>query len=50
MAKTDKKANVISLEVFEQICDYMIDNNRRIIDEGKIPVTISICGDCGIGR
>ena len=42
--------NTINLEEFEQIFNYLIDNNRRLVSEGKNPTAIGIVGESGIGK
>lgn len=42
--------NEITLSEFKEIFKYVIENNKRLVDEGKNPVCISSTGSCGIGK
>lgn len=42
--------NEITLKEFSEIFKYVIENNKRLVDEGKNPVCISATGSCGIGK
>lgn len=42
--------NEINLQEFKNILNYLIDNNKRLVDEGKYPIAINICGPAGIGK
>ena len=42
--------NTITLEEFKDICNYLLDNNRRLVDEGKNPTAIGIIGNAGLGK
>lgn len=42
--------NSINLEEFKEIFNYLVKNNQRLASEGKKTSTISITGDCGIGK
>lgn len=42
--------NTITLEEFKDICNYLLDNNRRLVDEGKNPTAVGILGDAGLGK
>ena len=45
-----RMANNINLEEFKTIFEHLVKNNKRLMEEGKKPSTISITGDCGIGK
>ena len=42
--------NTITLDEFKDICNYLIDNNKRLVDEGKKPTAICLEGEAGIGK
>lgn len=42
--------NTITLEEFKDIFNYLLDNNRRLVDEGKNPTAVGILGDAGLGK
>lgn len=42
--------NTITLDEFKDICNYLLDNNKRLIDEGKNPTAIACQGDAGMGK
>lgn len=42
--------NTITLEEFKDICNYLLDNNRRLVDEGKNPTAVGVIGECGLGK
>ena len=42
--------NTITLDEFKEICNYLLDNNRRLMDEGKNPTAIGIEGLAGLGK
>ena len=42
--------NTITLDEFKDICNYLLDNNKRLIDEGKNPTAIGIIGSAGLGK
>lgn len=42
--------NEINLQEFKNILSYLIDNNKRLVSEGKYPIAINICGSAGIGK
>ena len=42
--------NEINLQEFKKILNYLIDNNRKLVDEGKYPIAVGIEGPAGIGK
>ena len=42
--------NSISLKEFSEIFKFVVDNNKRLVEEGKNPVTIAAEGSCGLGK
>lgn len=43
-------ANTINLSEFTEIFNYIVKNNKRLVEEGKKPTAIGIEGPAGIGR
>ncbi len=43
-------SNTINLKEFRTIFNYLVKNNKKLIEEGKKPSTISITGEAGIGK
>ena len=42
--------NSINLEEFKEIFDYLVDNNKRLQDEGKKTSSVGLEGPAGIGK
>lgn len=42
--------NKINLEEFKTIFKYIVDNNKKLIAEGKMPTAVSLEADAGIGK
>lgn len=42
--------NTITLDEFKDIFNYLLDNNKQLIDEGKKPTAICLEGEAGIGK
>ena len=42
--------NKINLEEFKKIFQYIVENNKRLTEEGKIPTAVSLEADAGIGK
>ena len=42
--------NTINLEEFRSICEYVIDNNKKLKESGKKTTALSITGESGIGK
>lgn len=42
--------NEINLKEFASIFNYFIDNNKRLIDEGKRPIAIGCESEAGVGK
>jgi ATP-dependent Lon protease len=42
--------NSINLEEFREIFDYLVDNNKRLQDEGKKTSSVGLEGPAGIGK
>lgn len=42
--------NSINLEEFKEIFNYLIENNRRLQDEGKKTSSVGLEGPAGIGK
>ena len=42
--------NSIDLKEFKEIFNYFLDNNKRLISEGKNPIAIGCEGESGIGK
>lgn len=42
--------NSINLEEFKEIFNYLVDNNRRLQDEGKKTSSVGLEGPAGIGK
>lgn len=43
-------SNTIKLETFENIFNYLLDNNKNLVDQNKLPIAIGICGEAGCGK
>ena len=48
--KINNMQNEINLQDFKNILNYLIDNNKRLVDEGKYPLTIGCEGLPGCGK
>ena len=42
--------NEITLNEFKEIFKFVLNNNRKLEDEGKRPITIAAEGSCGVGK
>ena len=42
--------NNITLDEFKDIFKYLINNNKKLIEEGKYPIAIGIEGSAGVGK
>lgn len=42
--------NNITLDEFKDIFKYLIDNNKKLVADGKYPVAIGIEGAAGLGK
>lgn len=42
--------NTITLDEFKDIFNYLLDNNKRLVDEGKSPTAIGLIGEAGLGK
>lgn len=42
--------NTITLDEFKDIFNYLLDNNKRLVDEGKSPTAIGLIGEAGLGN
>ena len=42
--------NNITLDEFKDIFKYLINNNKRLVEEGKYPIAIGIEGAAGLGK
>lgn len=42
--------NTITLDEFSHIFKYLIDNNKKLVSEGKNPIAIGIEGEAGTGK
>lgn len=42
--------NTITLEEFKYIFNYLLDNNKRLVDEGKNPTSVGVIGEAGLGK
>lgn len=42
--------NNITLDEFRDIFKYLIRNNRNLVDSGKTPITVGLCGSAGVGK
>ena len=42
--------NKVNLEEYKTIFQYIIENNKRLVEVGKIPTAISLEADSGIGK
>lgn len=42
--------NKINLEEFKTIFKYIVDNNKKLIAEGKMHTAVSLEADAGIGK
>ena len=43
-------SNEMTLNEFSEILNYMLDNNKRLVEDGKTPVAIGLEGAAGIGK
>ena len=46
----DINMNNITLDEFKDIFKYLINNNKKLIEEGKYPIAIGIEGAAGVGK
>ena len=42
--------NTITLDEFKEIFNYLLDNNKRLVDEGKNPTAVGVIGEAGLGK
>lgn len=42
--------NNITLDEFKDIFKYLINNNKRLVEDGKYPIAIGIEGVAGLGK
>lgn len=42
--------NTITLDEFKEIFNYLLDNNKRLVDEGKNPTAVGVIGEAGLGN
>lgn len=42
--------NTITLDEFSHIFKYLIENNKRLVSEGKTPISLGIEGEAGCGK
>lgn len=42
--------NAITLGEFIELFKYFLENNKRLVDRGLLPISYGICGSCGIGK
>ena len=42
--------NNITLDEFKDIFKYLINNNKKLIEDGKYPIAIGIEGSAGVGK
>lgn len=42
--------NTITLEEFTDIFNYLLDNNKRLVDNGWSPTAVGVVGSAGIGK
>lgn len=42
--------NTITLEEFKEIFNYLLDNNKYLVDQGKNPTAVGIIGEAGLGN
>ena len=46
----DINMNNITLDEFKDIFKYLINNNKKLIEDGKYPIAIGIEGAAGLGK
>lgn len=46
----DINMNNITLDEFKDIFKYLINNNKKLTEEGKYPIAIGIEGAAGLGK
>lgn len=44
------KANEMTLKEFSSILNYLLDNNKKLQEEGKTPIAIGVEGPAGVGK
>ena len=42
--------NEMSISEFTDVFNYLLDNNRKLEEEGLTPIAIGLEGEAGIGR
>lgn len=42
--------NTITLDEFKDIFNYLLDNNKRLVDEDKNPTAVGLIGEAGLGN
>ena len=46
----DINMNNITLDEFKDIFKYLINNNKKLVEDGKYPIAIGIEGAAGLGK
>lgn len=42
--------NEITLNEFKEVFSYLLDNNKRLVDEGQTPISVGLEGEAGLGK
>lgn len=42
--------NQVTLAEFKKIFNYLLDNNKRLIESGQTPIAVGAVGDAGVGN
>lgn len=43
-------SNEITLNEFKEVFNYLLDNNKRLVDEGQTPISVGLEGEAGLGK
>ena len=40
----------MTLNEFKEVFSYLLDNNKRLVDEGQTPISVGLEGEAGVGK
>lgn len=43
-------ANDLTIKEFTEVLNYLLDNNKKLQEEGQTPIAIGLEGEAGIGK
>ena len=43
-------SNEITLNEFKEVLTYLLDNNKKLVDEGSTPIAVGVEGRAGVGK